>query len=83
MSSEVELKFPLGGYDANWAYANQPKATTPSWLNVPLQGPQMTILIGFTILAILTAIELLKAVQLVLSGEKLEGKIAIVEDKTA
>ena len=34
MSREVELKFPLGGYDANWAYGNQPEATTPSCLNV-------------------------------------------------
>ena len=56
---------------------------SPSWLNVPLQGPQMTILIGFIILTILIGIELLKAIQLVLSGEKLEGKGAIVEDKTA
>jgi len=34
MGREVELRFPLGGYDANWAYSNQPKSTTPSCLNV-------------------------------------------------
>ncbi|MFC1955027.1 TRAP transporter small permease subunit [Chloroflexota bacterium] len=56
---------------------------SPSWLNVPLQGPQMPILIGFAILSILAGTELIKAIQLVLSGENLEGKGVIVEDNKA
>ena len=31
---ELCLPFPLGGYDANWAYSAQPPKTTPGCLNV-------------------------------------------------
>lgn len=34
MSREIELKFPLGGYDANWGYSAQPEGTTPACRNV-------------------------------------------------
>lgn len=33
-TKELMLPFPLGGYDANWAYSAQPPNTTPSCLNV-------------------------------------------------
>jgi len=32
--AEVELPFPLKGYDGNWAYADQPEGTSPSMCNV-------------------------------------------------
>ncbi|NLX97611.1 MAG: hypothetical protein GXY83_15695 [Rhodopirellula sp.] len=34
MATEVNIPFPLKGYDSNWAYANQPGLTTPKCLNV-------------------------------------------------
>ena len=48
---------------------------SPTWLNFPLQGPQMTLAIGFTILSLLLAVEIVKTVIKVKSGENVEERI--------
>ena len=41
---------------------------SPTWLHTPLQGPQMTLLIGFILLSLLLIIEITKAVTSLRTG---------------
>ena len=43
-----------------------------SWLNTPLQGPHMTILIGFSLLALLLIGEIAKGIVKIRSGKSIE-----------
>jgi len=45
---------------------------SPTHLRVPLQGPQMPLLIGFTILTLLLIVEIAKAITRMRSGESIE-----------
>jgi TRAP-type C4-dicarboxylate transport system permease small subunit len=43
-----------------------------SWLNFPLQGPHMTLMIGFTFLSLLLVVQVTRAINKFRGGEKLE-----------
>jgi TRAP-type C4-dicarboxylate transport system permease small subunit len=45
-----------------------------TWLNFPLQGPQMTVAIGFTLLSLWLLAEVIKAILDAKSGINIEGK---------
>jgi len=45
---------------------------SPTWLNTPLQGPQMTILIGFILLSLLLIVEIARAIRKIRAGERVE-----------
>ncbi len=46
-----------------------------TWLNVPLQGPQLTLVVGFTILSLMLAMEIAKTIVKIKSGIRIEEKI--------
>ena len=50
------------------------KMASPTWLNFPWQGPQMTVVIGFAILTLLMAVELAKTVMDASAGINIEEK---------
>ena len=43
-----------------------------TWLNFPLQGPQMTLVIGFSILALLQVVEITKVITDIRAGIRIE-----------
>ncbi len=45
-----------------------------SWLNTPLQGPQMTLMIGFILLSLVLIVEIVKAIMNIRSGISVEGE---------
>jgi TRAP-type C4-dicarboxylate transport system permease small subunit len=47
-----------------------------SWLHVPLQGPQMTLAIGFGFLALVILIDIFRAIQKMRRGESIEEEHA-------
>lgn len=47
---------------------------SPTWLHTPLQGPQMTLLIGFSLLSLLLIVEVVKAIMNIRAGRELEEK---------
>ena len=47
-----------------------------SWLHTPLQGPQMTLLIGFSLLSLLLIVEITKAIVNMRSGRNVEEEEA-------
>ncbi len=56
-------------------YARQIDLRSPTWLTFPLFWPQMTVFIGFTILALVLTIEIVQGIIRIRAGEVLEGKI--------
>jgi len=46
--------------------------SSPSWLNVPLQVPQMTLAIGFTLLSLVLAAKIVTALMDIRSGRKVD-----------
>jgi TRAP-type C4-dicarboxylate transport system permease small subunit len=46
--------------------------SSSSWIHFPLQGPQMTLVIGFILLSLLLALEIAKAIINIRSGKRLE-----------
>ncbi|MDP2932493.1 MAG: TRAP transporter small permease [Chloroflexota bacterium] len=47
--------------------------TSSSWLRVPLQGPQMTLVIGFGVLAIMLLLEVVRAIGNLRAGKSVEA----------
>ncbi|MFC2049564.1 TRAP transporter small permease subunit [Chloroflexota bacterium] len=45
-----------------------------TYYRIPLQGPQMTILIGFLLLALLIVVDIVRAIQHIRSGTRIEEK---------
>ena len=60
-----------GSY-AYLAYSFKLHMSSPTHLRFPLQGPQMPLLIGFTILTLLLAMEIAKAIIKMRAGESIE-----------
>ncbi|MDP2931009.1 MAG: TRAP transporter small permease [Chloroflexota bacterium] len=52
------------------------QAKSATWLNFPLQGPQMTIPIGFALLALIQLAEVVKAIMDTRSGTYIKESIA-------
>jgi len=50
------------------------KMASATWLNFPLQGPHMTLVIGFALLSLLLAVEVAKTIIDVKSGVAIEEK---------
>ena len=50
-------------------------ATSSTYFRTPLQGPHMTIPIGFTILALVLIVEIIKAIRSIRSGKSIEEKV--------
>ena len=49
--------------------------SSASWLRVPLQGPQLTIPIGFTLLSLLLIVEIIRAVMNIRAGKSAEERV--------
>lgn len=50
------------------------KMASATWLHTPLQGPQMTVIIGFILLSLLLIIEIARAIVNIRSGKAVEGE---------
>lgn len=48
------------------------KMASGSWLHFPLQGPHMTLMIGFALLTLILAIEFIRAIMKLRRGERVE-----------
>jgi len=58
------------------AHSFKLKSASSSWLHFPLQGPQMTLLIGFSLLSLLLIVEITKAIVNMRSGRNVEEEEA-------
>lgn len=56
------------------AFSFKYRMASATWLNFPLQGPQITLIIGFSVLSLVLAVEIVKTIIDIKSGIRIEEK---------
>jgi len=64
--SQVSYKYLIVSFEL--------KMASSTWFHTPLQGPQMTVMIGFILLWLLLMVEIARAIVNIRSGKAVEGK---------